>query len=213
MLATLGASSVEAKLIKLPEGKPKVLFDVPDDWTVTPGSEGLELRSPDKKVIIIAGLEKPTKGELSAWHKRATARMEALGVSFDPHASAKPKAAAPPAVVSPMPGSGAESTSVFSGAPSLETPEHAPDVTTATEDKAMSGLSLDQLTGKAPTPGGPHLRFRAVTLYGASYDGKPVDAQFLNFAVDRNAALLMQQESSSTDDRVGAVVDSIRLAP
>lgn len=186
---------------------------MPDDWTVTPASDGLELRSPDKKVVIITGLAKPTKGDVSAWHKHATARMEALGVSFDPHAAAPAKPTATAAAVPPTIAAGTEPTSVFSGAPSLETPERAPDVTTATEDKAMSGLSLDQLTGKAPTPGGPHLHFRAVTLYGASYEGKPVDAQFLNFAVDKNTALLMQQESSPTDDRVGAVVDSIRLAP
>lgn len=211
LLAAGAFTRGEAKVVKVPDSKPKVELDVPDDWTVTTAASTVELRSPDKSDLIVLGLSKTGKSEVTAWQKQATQRMMELGVTFDPNAR-KPKpppvpnASAALAPVAPAP------ATVFSGAPSLETPEHAPAVATSTEDKTGAASSFEPLTGKTPAAAGPQLHFHVVTLYGATLGGKPVDAQFFIFAVEKGSALLLQQESSPTDDRVGAIIGSVRHA-
>ena len=59
MLATVvGVASARAKTIKMPEGAPRVIFDVPDDWTVTATPLGVDIAPPDKSALIVSGLIK-----------------------------------------------------------------------------------------------------------------------------------------------------------
>ena len=190
------AIPVSAKTIKMPEGAPQVIFDVPDDWTVTPTPLGFDFAPPDKSALIVSGLIKRDRAALTKWQKDAAERMTQFGIAFDPHAK-KPSAGA------------ASAATLFSGAPMIGTPEQGPKATTAYEDKSKAGLSLEDLTGRAP-PKGAKIPLNGLVIYGASYLGTPVDAELLNFALSPKELFLMQQESGKTDDRIAAIVDTVR---
>lgn len=196
-LVALGlAGAAGAKTVKMPEDAPKVTFDVPDDWTVTPTPLGLDLAPPDKSALIVAGFAKRDRPAMTKWQKDAARRMEDFGVAFDPKAK-KPV------------GASVAASTVFSGTPTLSTPEQGPQAATAFDDKANAGLSLEQLTGR-PAPKGAKIPVNGLVIYGASYLGMPVDAEFLDFDLSPKELFLMQQESGKTDQRIGAIVDSVR---
>ena len=191
------AAVATAKTVKLPESTPQVMFDVPDDWTVTPTPLGVDLAPPDKSALIVSGLVRRDRAALTKWQKDATKRMLQAGVAFDPNAKKPDKA--------PI----AAATNLFSGAPTIGTPEQGPQAATAFDDKANAGLPLEDLTGRAP-PKGAKIPVNGLVIYGASYLGTPVDAEFLNFALSTKELFLMQQESGKTDDRIAAIVDTVR---
>ena len=191
------ASAVDAKTIRMPEDAPQVSFDVPDDWTVTPTPLGLELAPPDKSALIESGFIKRDRAALTRWQQQATRRMQDFGVAFDPKAKK-------PVELSP-----AAPTTLFSGAPSIGTPEQGPQAPTAFDDKAAAGLPLEDLTGRA-APKGARIPVNGLVLYGAIYHGAPVDAELLNFALSPKQLFLMQQESGKTDERISAILDSVR---
>ena len=193
----LSASAAGAKTIKMPENAPEVTFDIPDSWTVTPTPIGLDFAPPDKSALIVSGLVKRDRDALTKWQKDATQRMRDFGVAFDPKAK-KPAGRPAPA-----------STTLFSGAPSIGTPEQGPQAPTAYDDKARAGLPLEELTGRAP-PKGAKLPVNGLVIYGASYLGTPVDAEFLNFELSPKQLFLMQQESGKVDDRIAGIVDTVR---
>lgn len=194
------AAPVCAKTIKMPEAAPQVIFEVPDDWTVTPTALGLNLAPPDKSALIVSGLIKRERTTLTKWQKDATQEMRQFGIAFDPKAT-KPAASKAPAAP----------TTLFSGAPTIATPEQGPKAATAFEDKDKdkAGLSLEELTGRAP-PKGAKIPVNGLVVYGASYLGTPVDVEFLNFALSTKELFLMQQESGKIDDRIAAIVDTVR---
>ena len=194
-------AAVFAKTVKLPEDAPQVMFDVPDDWTVTPTPLGLDVAPADKSALIVAGLTPRDRNALTKWQKEATARMVAFGVAFDPKAT-RPKTSSKS---TPK----AEAPTLFSGAPSIGTPEQGPQAPTAFEDKEHAGLPLEALTGR-PAPKGAKIPFNGLVIYGASYAGSPVDTEFLNFSLSPKELLLMQQESGKTDDRIAAIIGTVR---
>lgn len=196
VLVLLTAVPVGAKTIKLPEGAPRVMFDVPDDWIVTSTPDGIVTNPPDKSAFIAAGLARRDRKTLLAWQKEATQRMEAFGIAFDPKIKQPEKVAAAP-------------TTLFSGAPSIGTPDQGPRAKTAFDDKVHAGLPLEDLAGRA-APAGVKLRYNALVLYGASYQGTPVDAEFLNYALSAKELFLLQQESGKTDERVGTIIETVR---
>lgn len=196
LAAVLFASPACAKTIKLPQDAPVVMFDVPDDWNATPTPTGVTLAPADKSAFIVAGLVKRDRKTLTEWQKDATRRMESFGIAFDPKVNRPSKVAAAP-------------TTLFSGAPSIGTPDQGPRAATAFDDKANAGLPLEDLAGRA-TPKGAKLRYNALVLYGASFNGTPVDAEFLNYALSAKELFLLQQESGKTDDRVGTIIDTVR---
>ena len=190
-------SVTDGKTIRMPENAPQVSFDVPDDWTVTPTPLGVELAPPDKSALVEVGFTKRDRAALTKWQQQATQRMQDFGVAFDPSAKK-------PAKLSPS-----APTTLFSGAPSIGTPEQGPQAPTAFDDKASAGLPLEDLTGRA-APKGARMPVNGLVLYGAVYHGTPVDAELLNFALSPKQLFLMQQESGKTDERIGAIVDSVR---
>ena len=187
-----------AKTVRVPEAAPQVVFDVPDDWTVTPTPLGIDVAPPDRSALIVSGLVKRDRAALTKWQTDATERMRQFGVAFDPKAT-KSTNAARTAPASPL----------FSGTPSIATPEQGPRAVTAFEDKANAGLPLEDLTGRAP-PKGAKIPVNGLVIYGASYLGTPVDAEFLNFALSPRELFLIQQESGKTDDRMSAIIDTVR---
>ena len=198
-LSFVAAANASGKTVKVPDVAPQVVFDIPDEWTVTKTPLGFDLAPPDNSALIVSGLVKRDRASLTNWQKQATQRMADFGVAFD----AKAK--------KPIGGfATSASTSVFSGAPSIGTPEQGPQATTAFEDKSAAGLPLEELTGRAPQ--GAKISFNGLIIYGASYKGTPVDAEFLNFALSPKELFLMQQESGKTDDRIAAIIDSVRRA-
>ena len=191
------ASAADAKTIKMPENTPQVSFDIPDDWTVTAMPLGLEIAPPDKSALIVSGFIKRDRSALMTWQQQATQRMQDFGVAFDPKAK------------KPVKLSASAPETLFSGAPSIGTPEQGPQAPTAFEDKAAAGLPLEDLTGRA-APKGARIPVNGLVIYGATYNGAPVDAELLNFALSPKQLFLMQQESGKTDERIGAIVDSVR---
>lgn len=192
------AAAAWAKTVKMPEDAPKVTFDVPDDWVATSTPLGFDFAPPDKSALIVAGFVKRDRAALTKWQKDATERMKDFGVAFDPKAK---KSISGKAVAAP--------STLFSGAPTLSTPEQGPQAATAFDDKANAGLSLEQLTGR-PAPKGAKLPVNGLIIYGASYLGTPVDAEFLDFDLSPKELFLMQQESGKVDARIGAIVDTVR---
>lgn len=198
VIAALYAQPALAKTIKLPETAPVVMFDVPDDWIATPTPSGIEVAPGDKSAFIVAGLVRRDRKALTAWQKDATKRMETFGIAFDPKVQQPAKVAT-------------AATTLFSGAPSIGTPDQGPRAVTAFDDKPNSGLPLEDLAARA-TPKGTKLRYNALVLYGASVVGTPVDAEFLNYALSSNELFLLQQESGKTDERVGLIIETVRRA-
>ena len=191
------ASTACAKTIRMPEDAPEVTFDVPDNWTVTPTPLGLDLAPPDKSALIVAGFIKRDRTALTKWQQQATQRMKDFGGAFDPAAK------------KPAGGHVAAPTTLFSGAPSIGTPEQGPQAPTAFEDKETAGAPLEELTGRAP-PKGAKIPVNGLIIYGASYLGSPVDAELLNYALSPKQLFLMLQESGKTDDRIGTIIDTVR---
>ena len=247
----VGSTDADAKVVQIPPTQPKVLLDVPDDWTVLPVDSSFELRSPDKTSIVIVGIVKRDKSEVIAWHAMATSKMVAFGVKFDPKAVAPPpvpKAAeatpatpakpdlaslgigpgapaqsAPPAAASSTGDANAPAaasadaavpapTTVFSGAPSIALPGKPPAVATAEDREPEPAFALEQFNATTLPKIGPRMTSKAAFLYGATLDGKPVDAQFFNFGLSKDAAFLLQQESTPTDNRAVDIVNSVRRA-
>ncbi len=206
LVALPGATS--ARTIKLPEAKPLVMFDVPDDWTMTPVDSGLELRAPDRTSVIVTAVVKRSKADLAGWQKAATQRMVAFGVTFDPNAKVPHKAAGnnglgtliKPQAAAPAP----------SSIPSMALINQPPPITMAPPPGPPA--KSDTATKPTDKPAAAPLPFNSAVLYGATLAGKPVDVQFLNFALNKETAFVMQQESGSTDDRAALVIKSIRLA-
>ena len=196
-VALAAASAAGAKTIKMPEAAPQVTFDVPDDWTVTPTPLGLDLAPPDKSALIVSGFIKRDRAALTKWQKEATQRMKDFGVAFDPKAK------------KPIGGHVAAPATLFSGTPSLATPEQGPQAPTAFEDKDKAGSPLEDLTGRSP-PKGAKIPVNGLIIYGASYLDTPVDAELLNYALSPKELFLMQQESGKSDERIGAIVDTVR---
>ena len=191
------ASAAEAKTIRMPESAPEVTFEIPDDWTVTPTPLGLDFAPPDKSALIVAGFIKRDRAAVTKWQGEATQRAKDFGIAFDPKAK------------KPTGGHPAAPTTLFSGAPSIGTPEQGPQAPTAFEDKAKAGAPLEELTGRAP-PKGAKIPVNGLIIYGASYLGSPVDAELLNYALSPKQLFLMLQESGKTDDRIGTIVDTVR---
>lgn len=196
-VAIVAASAAGAKTIKMPEAAPQVTFDVPDDWTVTPTPLGLDLAPPDKSALIVSGFIKRDRAALIKWQKEATQRMKDFGVAFDPKAK------------KPVGGHVAAPVTLFSGSPSLATPEQGPQAPTAFEDKDKAGSPLEDLTGRPP-PKGAKIPVNGLIIYGASYLDTPVDAELLNYALSPKVLFLMQQESGKSDERIGAIVETVR---
>ncbi len=195
--ALMFGSAAEAKTIRMPETAPVVTFDIPDDWTVTSTPLGLDLAPPDKSALIVSGFIKRDRAALTKWQQEATQRAKNFGVIFDPKAK------------KPIGGQMAAPTTLFSGAPSIGTPEQGPQAPTAFEDKTKAGAPLEELTGRAP-PKGAKIPVNGLVIYGASYHGTPVDAELLNYALSPKQLFLMLQESGKTDERIGAIVDTVR---
>jgi hypothetical protein len=99
---------------------------------------------------------------------------------------------------------------VFSGAPTLGVPDAASSASTALEDKAAAGPSLEQLAAPRPAPSTGKLPFKALVLYGAILHGNPVDAEFLTYSLADDTVFLLQQESGPTDNRAVAIMNSVR---
>ena len=235
---TVGSiQAADAKVVQIPAKQPKVLLDVPDDWSVLPIGTNFELRSPDKTSIVIVGIVKRDKSDVEAWHKLANAKMAVFGVKFDPKAAAPaqaakaapakpakpdlaslgiaaPQAAKPGAALPATPTGDAAAPAlapmtVFSGAPTIALPEQPPAVQTAKDQEAEPAFSMGQFDAAAPTsPAG--MVVGAAFLHGATLDGKPVDAQFFNYGLSKDAVFLLQQESTSTDNRAVAIAKSVR---
>ena len=191
------AAGACAKTVSVPETSPKVTFEVPDDWTVTPTPIGLEIAPSDKSALIVVGLIKRDRAILTKWQKDATQAMKDFGVAFDPQAK------------KPVGGAKAAPQTLFSGAPTIGTPEQGPQAATAFEDKDKAGLSLEQLTGR-PAPKGAKIPLNGLIIYGASYLGTPVDAEFIDFDLSPKELFLMQQESGKSDTRIAPIIDSVR---
>ena len=238
---TIGSMNVEARVVQIPATHPKVLLDVPDDWTVLPIGSSFELRSPDKTSIVIIGLVKREKSDVIAWHKMATAKMVAFGVKFDPKAVApppvqraaeatpakpnlaslgiaSPDAAKPAATVKPntpvADGSDAAppAPTIFSGAPSIALPEKPPAVETARDEEPEPAFSLDQFSATTTPKIETGMTVKASLLHGATLDGKPVDAQFFSYGLSKDVAFLLQQESQPADNRAVIIAKSVRPA-
>ncbi len=213
-------SAVAARTIRYPEAKPMVLFEVPDDWAVTPADGGLQLASPDHTSIILAAMAKPGKADLAAFQKAAAQRMIEFGVAFDPHAEV-PKASHSvteknriTALLGPetQPKVKAGELQPLSTMPSMALLGQAPESTIANTSGIETGdgktAGKDGEGGKAE--GGKPLHFASAVIYGATLGGKPVDVQFLNFGLSSEQSFLMQQESSGDDARAGTIIRSVR---
>lgn len=81
VLAMAGAARAEQ--IRYPKDKPIVTMNVPDGWAVDYTPTGVEMRSPEKNAVVIAGVVKGDKFSINVWSKSATERMIALGVAFE----------------------------------------------------------------------------------------------------------------------------------
>ena len=199
LAAAVVAETAAAKTIRMPEDAPVISFDIPDDWTVTPTPLGMDFAPPDKSALIVSGFIKRDRAALTKWQADATQRMKDFGIAFDTKAK------------KPIGGHAAAPTTLFSGAPSIGTPEQGPKAPTAFEDKAKAGAPLEELTGRPP-PKGAKIPVNGLIIYGASDHGTPVDAELLDYALSSKQLFLMLQESGKTDERIGAIVDTVRRA-
>ena len=202
-----------ARTIRFPEAKPAVMFEVPDDWDVAPVDGGLRLSAPDRTSIILAGMAKPDKADLAGWQKAAAQRMVEFGVAFDRNAKAPGTRSAAEesritALLGPdtQPKMKADELQPLSTVPSMALLGQVPESTIAN----MTGIGAQSDRQAKKNAPGSALRFNSAVIYGATLAGKPVDVQFLNFALDRDRSFVMQQESGADDGRAGAIIKSVR---
>ena len=106
----------------------------------------------------------------------------------------------------------AQSPTVFSGAPTIAPPAAPPAVETAKDEQPEPDFSLEQFSATTAPTSEPRMRYKSAFLYGATLDGKPVDAQFFSFGLSEGAAFLLQQESTPADNRAVDIAKSVRRA-
>ena len=207
--ATLG--SAQARTVQFPEHRPEVSLDVPDDWSVTYTSAGLELRSPEKNSVVVANLFKGKK-ETDSWLLQAKQTLAEAGVATVETAARTPPAVAP--VAAQLPGavptlaapSGTPFT--FSGAPAVNMAGGLPPVsgTEASKFAAPFGTAPAAATSRNKIP------HRIVNYKDATFGGKPTDVQLYIFSLTHDDLFLIEQQSGQSDNRAVDIVYSVKRA-
>lgn len=85
------ATPALAKEIRLPEDHPQLVFQVPDDWTITYDGDGLNAASPESNSFIYAKIMKRPKDDPNKWVSDVLAKLETQGVTFKTKATVAAK--------------------------------------------------------------------------------------------------------------------------
>ena len=218
-LAALGlAGPAAAREVLLPETKPLVSIQFPDDWTVTMVDTGPEAVSPDKKAFVIMKILTRPIDDPNKWVKQALARFEALGVHFDTQQKSNSVAVNPTTVKEAeaeskksetKKGEVAPVASVKAATDAAKPVEGKPAETKPVPTVPTFAMNANTITA-LPTP---ELVRHALTYKGTSMDGVPVDVELVTFTLSNNQSFFMLQESGSTDDRAISIIKSVKRAP
>lgn len=218
------ATAAYAKDVRYPAAHPEVALQVPDDWSVAETPLGLELQSPEKDALVVAGVTAGDRKSVDGWSKRALERMSGEGVVF---AKAGTKAAKPH--VAGPDGAPAGEAAKAPSAPQAPPPAAA-DVAKANGDKpyTFGGTPLvdplgtaqkeaSKLAGTSPMPsisteGLTESRMKPIGhyAYSGTLRGQPVDVELAVFPLDKTKRLLIEQLSGATDARGVMIVRSLR---
>ena len=228
-VATLSISPVRAKSVRYPAAQPEIALDVPDDWTVAETPLGLELQSPSKDALVIAGLTEGDRKSVDGWSRRALERMDGEGVVFDKSGTAKPTkphvagydVAMPAAAsaTSPKPSddkptapaaatpSNRESSYTFGG-PAMVDP-----LKSAQEKASKAGAPRAADIPSISTGGFNPAAMKAsghFAYIGGTLHGQPVDVELAVFPLGKDRRVLIEQQSGPTDARGVMIVRSLR---
>jgi hypothetical protein len=209
-LATLGGVGLHAEQVPFPKENPRVMLEVPKDWTVAYSDVGLELTAPEKTSFVVAGVVKRSRPTVDAWVKQAADKMKAFGLAFDPDAKppTPPPQPKPTVAAIEAPSAVKGDSFTFSGAPSLDA---MPKVAAPT-DKATAP-TIDDVVNAAPRAGSPmpKIPFKVVQYAGGQLANKPVDVQLVLFNIGPSDDFLIEQTSDSSDPRAVSIVTSTAL--
>ena len=115
----------------------------------------------------------------------------------------------PPTKIEPPEEVPAPPAAAYFGPPSLDLPTK-PIAPTAMQDNARSGSTLEELT--RPPVVKPKIPFGEGHLPSATFDGKPIDVEIVNFSVSLTQLFVVLQASGPTDDRAVAIMRSVKPA-
>ncbi len=231
LAAALSTAPAAAKDVLFPAAKPAVAMTVPEGWVGADTPLGLELQSPRKDSLVLAGMVSRDHDSVQKWVRQAEARMMAAGIVFakptPPKSAPKQQTAdarADPSIDHFL-NQGRDQPFTFSGAPSVDKPaleaagkpmplvvnpigEPALPTTAPSATAAASAPSA----GTAPNAG-PMRPTRHFDYSGSMQHGTPVDIEFAIYPVGTDKAFLIEQESGQTDSRGAMIVRSLRAAP
>ena len=192
------ASAAQATLLKFPKTDPRVALEIPDNWTASYTAVGLELQSPAKDSLVVAGIVNHDEHSVETWAKAANKVLGAEGVVFakkgKPTRTLIPKPPADP-TVSAAPQSSSGEAFGFSGTPSVAPP---------------FSQGKDEFAAMIAKMKGPATPYKVVQTFGATLDSKPVDIELAMYTLSDDRLFVIEQQSGQTDGRATAIVKSYR---